>query len=69
LLNTLFGFVISIFIFFIIVMKSKTNLPNSKIITITVSALAFVLLLSHFMVLDFPSGLLQYLIKLPWPLN
>ena len=68
-LNTLFGFVISIFVFFIVIMKNKTNLPNRKIIIISISALAFMLMLSHFMVLDFPPGLLQYFMKLPWPLN
>lgn len=68
-LNTLFGFVISIFVFFIVIMKNKTNLPNRKIIIISIAALTFMLMLSHFMVLDFPPGLLQYFMKLPWPLN
>ena len=68
-LNTLFGFVISIFVFFIVIMKNKTNLPNRKILIISIAALTFMLMLSHFMVLDFPPGLLQYFMKLPWPLN
>jgi hypothetical protein len=69
LLNTLFGFVISIFIFFIIVMKNKTNLPNRKIIIISIAALSFYVIAFSFYGFDFPPGLLQYFIKLPWPLN
>jgi len=66
-LVSLFGFIIGIIILFIAVMKNKTEMPLIKILTITSAGVALMLLLSHFMVLDFPSGLLQEYVQLPWP--
>ena len=68
-LVSLFGFIIGIVILFIAVMKNKTELPLIKILTITTGGVALMLLLSHFMVLVFPSGLLQEYVQLPWPLK
>ena len=68
-LVSLFGFVIGLVIFFIGLIKTKTDSSWSKILTLTFSAITFMLILSHYMTLDFPSGLLQYLVKLPWPFN
>ena len=68
-LVSLFGFIIGIVILFFAVMKNKTEMPLIKILTITAGGVALMLLLSHFMVLDFPSGLLQEYAQLPWPLK
>ena len=68
-LVSLFGFIIGIVILFIAVMKNKTEMSLIKILTITTGGVALMLLLSHFMVLDFPSGLLQEYAQLPWPLK
>jgi len=68
-LVSLFGFIIAIIILFFAIMKNKTNLSLTKISVITFSAVVFMLILSHFMTLDFPGGLLQELVTLPWPLN
>ena len=68
-LVSLFGFIIGIVILFIAVMKNKTEMPLIKILIITTGGVALMLLLSHFMVLDFPSGLLQEYVQLPWPLK
>ncbi len=68
-LVSLFGFIIGIVILFFAVMKNKTEMPLIKILTITTGGVALMLLLSHFMVLDFPSGLLQEYAQLPWPLK
>ena len=68
-LVSLFGFIIGIVILFIAVMKNKTEMPLIKILTVTTGGVALMLLLSHFMVLDFPSGLLQEYVQLPWPLK
>jgi len=67
LLVTLFGFIIGIVILFVSVMKNKTNLSLLKILLITSGGIVLMLVLSYFMVLDFPSGLLQEYVKLPWP--
>ena len=68
-LVSLFGFIIGIVILFFALMKNKTEMPLIKILTITTGGVALMLLLSHFMVLDFPSGLLQEYVQLPWPLK
>ena len=68
-LVSLFGFIIGIVILFFALMKNKTEMPLIKILTITTGGVALMLLLSHFMVLDFPSGLLQEYAQLPWPLK
>jgi len=67
LLVTFFGFIIGIVILFVSVMKNKTNLSLLKILLITSGGVVLMLVLSFFMVLDFPSGLLQEYVKLPWP--
>lgn len=67
LLVTFFGFIIGIVILFVSVMKNKTNLSLLKILLITSGGIVLMLVLSYFMVLDFPSGLLQEYVKLPWP--
>jgi putative tricarboxylic transport membrane protein len=67
LLVTFFGFIIGIVILFVSVMKNKTNLSLLKILLITSGGVVLMLVLSYFMVLDFPSGLLQEYVKLPWP--
>ena len=66
LLVTFFGFIIGIVILFVSVMKNKTNLSLLKILLITSGGIVLMLVLSYFMVLDFPSGLLQEYVKLPW---
>ena len=68
-LVSLFGFIIGIVILFFALMKNKTEMPLIKILTITTGGVALMLLLSHFMVLVFPSGLLQEYVQLPWPLK
>jgi len=69
ILVSFFGFIIGLMIIFISLIKTKTNSSWSKTLTLTFSAIIFMLILSHYMVLDFPRGLLQYLVKLPWPFN
>jgi putative tricarboxylic transport membrane protein len=68
-LVSLFGFIIGIVILFIAVMKNKTEMPLTKILAVTTGGVATMLVLSHFMVLDFPGGLLQEYVQLPWPLK
>lgn len=68
-LISFFGFIIGIIALFIILMRKKTSLNWIKTLAITLSGISLMLILSHFMVLDFPSGLLQEFVKLPWPLK
>lgn len=55
----LLGYVISIALFFIIFLLVKARISIVRTLTLTTCALAFLLTLSHFMVLDLPTGYLQ----------
>jgi len=66
-LSSIFGFIIAIVAFFIALMKNKTTLSMVKILILTGCGISTIITLSYFMVLDFPPGLLQHFVKLPWP--
>ena len=65
----LVGFWISITAFFVIFLRAKSDATWLRIAVMTVSGVGFVTALSWIMVLDFPGGLLQYYVDLPWPLS
>jgi hypothetical protein len=55
----LVGYVISIALFFITFLLVKARISITRTLTLTTCALAFLLTLAHFMVLDLPTGYLQ----------
>ena len=65
----LVGFWLSITAFFIIFLRIKSDASWLRIAVMTISGVGFVTALSWIMVLDFPGGLLQYHVDLPWPLQ
>jgi putative tricarboxylic transport membrane protein len=65
----LFGYLIAIGLFFIIFLLQKARTSMVKTLSLTGAALAFLVVLSHLMVLDMPRGLLQEAVQLPWPLS
>ena len=69
LLSIFIGFYISIGLFVIIflIKIAKVNLRKSIIGGIGVWIV--LALISHFMVMDFPPGIIQSFIELPWPIN
>ena len=69
ILSALFGFLISMIIIFYAILISKTKASSLKINLITIGCLGVLLGLSYSMGLSLPRGLLQSLIKLPWPLG
>lgn len=64
-----FGFVISLAAFFIAYLRVKAGATWARTLLLTGAALAGILSLAHILVLDFPSGYLQSLVELPWPLG
>lgn len=65
----LVGFLISVTCFFVafLMVKARTSVLRTAILT--GCAIAFLVTLSHVMVLDLPEGLLQEMVQLPWPLG
>ena len=63
------GYLISISLFFIAFLVLKARTSFIKTASLTMSAVLFLSVLSHVMVLDLPRGLLQDLVQLPWPIG
>lgn len=67
--SALFGFVIGLTLFFAAFLRFEARAPAARNAILTASALAFLAAMSYIFVLDFPSGLLQQLLEMPWPLR
>ncbi|MGH8706814.1 MAG: tripartite tricarboxylate transporter permease, partial [Burkholderiales bacterium] len=67
--SALLGFVIGLALFFAAFLHFKAHAPAARNALLTASAVAFLAAMSHIFVLDFPRGLLQELVEMPWPLR
>ncbi|HEX5866148.1 MAG TPA: tripartite tricarboxylate transporter permease [Beijerinckiaceae bacterium] len=65
----LVGFVLAIALFFVVFLKTKSDARWSSIALMTGATLGVLSALSYAFVLEFPSGLLQDIVPLPWPFN
>jgi len=63
------GYLISISLFFVAFLVLKARTSFIKTASLTMSAVLFLSVLSHVMVLDLPRGLLQDFVQLPWPIG
>ena len=63
------GYVLSLAIFFILFLRIKAHATWARTLILTSCAQAFMIGLSHLMILDLPTGLLQDAVSLPWPLG
>jgi TctA family transporter len=68
-LAALVGYIPAVMLFFLVFVRKRANRSWTVTVTYTVAMLACVLLLGHALSLDFPRGLLQEFVDLPWPLN
>ena len=64
-----FGFVIGLALFFAGFLHVEARAPVARNALLTASAVLFLAAMSHIFVLDFPRGLLQELVEMPWPLR
>ncbi|MGH8690340.1 MAG: tripartite tricarboxylate transporter permease, partial [Burkholderiales bacterium] len=67
--SALAGFVIGLALFFAAFLHFKARAPAGRNAILTASAVVFLAAMSHIFVLDFPRGLLQELVEMPWPLR
>ena len=63
------GFILALLVFFLAFLRIKAKASLLRTIILTACAMAFLLIMSRVMVLDFPGGILQNLIELPWPIG
>lgn len=67
--SALLGFVLGLALFFAAFLHFKARAPVARNALLTASAVLFLAAMSYIFVLDFPRGLLQDLVEMPWPLN
>jgi hypothetical protein len=65
--SALVGFLIGLGLFFLVFLHVKARAPLWRNLVLTGSAMAFLIVMSYVFVLDFPGGLLQELVEMPWP--
>ncbi len=68
-LTALVGFFLAMLAFFLIYLPVRARTGPIKTLVLTAGAAAFVLLLANALNLNFPYGLLQDMVRLPWPLR
>jgi TctA family transporter len=68
-LAALFGYVLAVAVFFLVFVRKRAGRGWATTVVYTVAMLGCVLALGHALSLDFPRGLLQEYVELPWPLK
>jgi putative tricarboxylic transport membrane protein len=63
------GFLIGLGIFFIVFLHFKARAPIGRNVILTACAVLFLVAMSYIFVMDFPGGLLQEMVDLPWPIR
>ena len=68
-LTALIGFYLAMIVFFVAFLHFRAKAKPVKVAILTVAAAAFILFLANMLNLNFPSGWLQSVVELPWPLR
>jgi hypothetical protein len=68
-MTALIGFILSVTIFIMSFLLARTQLGWLKSLFYTACCIGFMVFLGHFLVLDFPAGVLQHYVAMPWPLK
>lgn len=63
------GFVLGIFLYITVFLHVKARVAWPKAALAASGAVVALSLLSHILVLDYPEGILQHLVAMPWPFN
>jgi hypothetical protein len=63
------GFILAIFLFFMVFLSVKSPARPISILIMAVCVIAVLSTISRVFVVDFPSGMLQQFVALPWPIN
>ena len=63
------GYLIAIGLFFLMFLRIKASSSWAQTLLLTTIGIGFLVTLAHLMILDFPRGLLQDAVELPWPIG
>ena len=63
------GYLIAIALFFLTFLRIKAGSSWARTGLLTAVGIGFLVALAHVMFLDFPRGLLQDAVELPWPIG
>ena len=69
LLTSLLGFILALLIFLFTFMRFRAGLDNLRAAIYTASGLGLICAMGWLLNRDFPPGLLQEFVRLPWPLT
>lgn len=69
ILTSLLGFILALALFLFAFLKVRARLSNGQAALYAGCGLAFMCTMAWLLNRDFPPGLLQYFVKLPWPLT
>jgi TctA family transporter len=61
------GFLIGLGLFFLVFLHVKARAPIWRNLLLTSAAMAFLIVMAYVFTLDFPGGLLQDYVEMPWP--
>jgi putative tricarboxylic transport membrane protein len=67
LISAVTGFLIGLGIFFLVFLHFKARAPFGRNILLSACAMLFLVAMSYIFVMDFPGGLLQSYVDMPWP--
>lgn len=68
-MTALIGFILALVLFITAYLVLRTSLGRVRSLIYTGFSVGFMVTLGHYLTLNFPAGLLQRMIELPWPLN
>jgi putative tricarboxylic transport membrane protein len=68
-LSSLLGFFIALMLFFVLFFRVRAKISWAYNLFLSTCGVAFMLLLVRLLNRDFPAGVLQDMVKLPWPFN
>lgn len=68
-LTAVFGLVLGVFIYISTFLRVKARVAWHWAALGAFGAVALLALLSHFLILSYPEGILQFLVEMPWPFN
>lgn len=68
-LTALVGFIIAVSVFITTFLLARTSLGTIRSLIYTALCITFMCTLGHFLTLDFPGGVLQHYVELPWPIK
>jgi hypothetical protein len=69
LLSSLLGFILALVIFLVAFLRVRAGLNWARVLILSAAGIGFMIAMAGTLHRDFPPGLLQGLVRLPWPLG